>query len=169
MNRKITAILLELTVALTKAGWSAGKDWELTLKGEGHVPLLKRISVQGSIGKSKWVDSIETYIDLKLSSDDEITYFSDYTIYAHIALEGAEAKDIAYKMGGNVAFTEEDIRKKSKIESAAKKINRLVEVHISHEYQDYVDTNEESLSVNKYASSDTSTDPQSPPHRPERP
>ncbi len=164
MNQKITAILLGLTVALKRVGWAAGKDWEITLKGEGHVPLIKRIQVQGALGGEKWSDSIETYIDLKLVSDDEITYFPDYTIYAHIALEGVEPKDLAYKMGGAVAFTEKDVRKGNKISDAAKKINRLIEVHINNEYQDYLDVNEKQVKVYKMTPSTTTA--KEPPHRP---
>ncbi len=165
MNRKITAILLELTVALKKVGWTAGKDWEITLQSEGHVPLIKRIIVQGALGGQKWKDSIETYIDLKLTSDDEITYFPDYTIYAHIALEGVDPKDLAYKMGGTVAFTDKDIKKTSKISDAAKKIDRLIEIHINHEYQDYLDTNENKIKPYKMEPSST-TNPNEPPRRP---
>jgi len=162
MNEKIMAILLQLAVSLKESGWITGKDWEITLKGEGHVPLTKQIPVEGELDNQKWSDNIETYIDLKLDSDDQITYFPDYTIYAHITVEGAEPKDIAYKMGGSAAFTEHDVRAKAKVSDAAKKINRLIDTHINHEYQDYIDMNEKRIKMFKMPPSSTTKPPESP-------
>lgn len=141
MNEKIQAILLKIVLELKKDKWSVAPDWEITLKGEGHVPLSKNIRVEGNLGDDEWSDAVETTIDLKLTSDDELTYFPDYTIYANIFIQGGSSKDIAYKLDADVAFTERDVRDDAKSTLAAKKISRLVEDHIESEYSDYVDQN----------------------------
>ncbi len=58
MNEKILAILLQLTISLKESGWVTGKDWEITLKGEGHVPLIKQIPVEGGLDDQKWSENI---------------------------------------------------------------------------------------------------------------
>jgi hypothetical protein len=145
MNEKIQAILLKIVVELKKLKWVATPDWEVTLKGEGHVPLTKQIVVEGAMGDDEWRDQIETHIDLKLASEDQITYFPEYTIYATVLIEGGVTHDIAYKMDADIAFTEGDFRDKPKLQLAAKKINRLVEGHIQQEFNDYIDQNEASI------------------------
>lgn len=149
MNEKIQAILLKIVVELKKSRWRPAPDWEVTLKSEGHVPLIKNVGVEGNLGDEEWREDINTYVDLKLSSDDELTYFPEYTIYANIFIEGGETKDIAYKMDADVAFTERDLNDEHKITSAAKKIDRLVESHIQQEYGDYVDMNAEQIKAFK--------------------
>ena len=145
MNQNIQAILLKVVLELKKMQWVAGKDWEITLKSEGHVPLVKQISVNGSMDDEEWRDDVETHLQLKLDSDDQITYFPDYTIYANIMIDGGTSKDIAYKMDADVAFTEKEIRDDRKIEQCAKRINRLVEDHIEQEYASYIDNNAEEI------------------------
>lgn len=152
MNEKIQAILLKIIVQLKTMRWKAASDWEITLKSEGHVPLIKMIGVEGNIGVEEWRDDIETYIDLKLSSDDQITYFPDYTVYANIKVAELETKDFVYKMDVDVAFTAEDFKNEDKINLAARKIDRLVENQIEQEYGDYVDTNSESIKYYKRGS-----------------
>jgi hypothetical protein len=149
MNEKIQAILLQITLELKKLKWVAGSDWEITLKSEGHVPLVKQVAVEGSMGDEEWRDNIETHLDLKLTSEDELTYFPDYTIYANIFIEGGSNQDIAYKMDADVAFTERDVRNKDKISLAAKKIDRLAESHIEQEFSDYVDMNANAITFHR--------------------
>jgi len=145
MNNKIQAILLKLVLALQKEHWQVAPNWELTLKSEGHAPLTKNIRVQGTLAGESWGDDIEAMIDLKLVSTDEITYFPEYTTYAHMYLKGIESKDIAIKLDIDVAFTNQDLSNQSKIDLAAKKISRFTEDHIENEYSDYVDQNSQAL------------------------
>lgn len=149
MNEKIQAILLKIVVELKKLRWSPVADWEITLKSEGHVSLTKQVGVEGSMGDEEWRDEVETFMDLKLASDDEITYFPDYTVYGSIHIDGGAIKDIAYKMDADVAFTERDLGDDAKIALSAKKINRLVENHIEQEYGDYVDMNAQEIKYYK--------------------
>jgi hypothetical protein len=141
MNEKIQAILLKMSIELKKLQWKPAPDWELTLKGEGHVPLIKSISVKGIWNDKEWRDKVEVYIDLRIVSDDEITYFPTFTIYGTIAIEGAPSKDIAIKLDSDVAFTDKDTRNEKEIGIAARKIDRMVENHIEAEYGDYIDKN----------------------------
>lgn len=129
--------------------WSAGEDWEITLKSEGHVPLVKQVSVMGSMDDEEWQDDVETHIDLKLASDDDITFFPEYTIYAEIFIEGGSNKDVVYKLDADVAFTEKDILDERKAKLAAQRIDRLVEGHMEQEYADYVDNNAEEIRYHK--------------------
>lgn len=149
MNEKIQAVLLKLVVELKKLKWSAGPDWQITLKSEGHVPLVKMIPVEGSMGEEEWHDHIEIAMDLKLDSSDEITYFPDYTIFGQIFIDGGSNEDIANKMDADVAFTVEDYRNDSKINSAGAKINRLIDDHVQNQYSKYIDDNTENIQYYK--------------------
>jgi hypothetical protein len=149
MNEKIQAILLKIVVQLKGMRWKAAPDWEITLKSEGHVPLVKTIGVEGNLGEEEWRDEIETYLELKLISEDEITYFPNYTVYANMHVEGGEIKDLAYTMDADVAFTERDLQDADKIGLAAKKIDRLIENHIEQEYGDYIDMNAQQIKYYK--------------------
>jgi hypothetical protein len=145
MNQNIQAILLKVVLELKKLSWVPGQDWEITLKSEGHVPLLKQVPVHGSMEDDEWRDDVETHMDLKMDSDDQITYFPDYTIYANIIISGGTSKDIVYKMDADVAFTEKEIKDDRKITECAKRINRLVDDHIEQEYVSYIDNNAEEI------------------------
>ena len=145
MNEKIQAILLKIILELKKLGWSAGPDWQITLKSDGNVPLIKQIHAEGTVGSRDFTQAIEAYIDLKLGSDDRITYFPDYNIYANIFVDGGGNKDIAIKMDCDVAFTEKDYTDRTKAGEAAKKIDRLVHDHIQHEFTDYLDDYAENI------------------------
>lgn len=149
MNEKIQAILLKIVLGLKKLKWVAGQDWEITLKGEGHIPLVRQIEVEGNMGDDNWKDFVETMIHLKLSSDDEITYFPEYTAYANVFMRGAENKDVVFKMNVDVAFTKEDVRSNEKFDLAARKINGLVEDSMENEYRDYIDANEQNIKAYK--------------------
>lgn len=149
MNEKIQAILLKIVIQLKKMRWKPVQDWEITLKSEGHVSLQKLVGVEGNLGDEEWRDEVDTFVDLKLASDDEITYFPDYTVYANIFIEGGSSKDIAYKMDADVAFTERDLTDDEKILLAAKKIDRLIENHIESEYSDYIDMNGQEIQYHK--------------------
>lgn len=143
MNQKAEAILLQIVRALEKNEWTPGKDWKLTLKTDGHIPLIRSIVAEASMDGDKWKDQIEAYITLKISSEDDWTYFPEFTLYAQIAIGSIPSKDVAYKMIGNEAFMEKDIQDTKKFISAAREINRMVEAHINEVYQDYVDENDE--------------------------
>ena len=54
MNSKAEAILLQLVKALKQHEWSAGENWQLTLKTDDHIPLICSITVEASIDKDKW-------------------------------------------------------------------------------------------------------------------
>ena len=143
MNPKAEAILLQIVKSLEKNGWATGKDWKLTFKADGHIPLIRSIMVGGSMDGDKWKDQVEAYITLKIATEDEWTYFPEFTLYAQIAIGSIPGKDIAYKMIGNEAFMEKDIQDTKKFISAAREIDRMVEAHINEVYQDYVDENDE--------------------------
>ena len=149
MNEKIQAILLKIILQLKKLGWSASQDWELTLKSEGHVPMVKQVTVMGSMDDDEWRDDVETHIDLKLGSDDNLTFFPEYTIYAEIFLQGGSSKDVVYKSDADVAFTEKDIRDDRKIKLAASRLDRIVDGYMEQEYADYVDNNAQDISYYK--------------------
>lgn len=149
MNEKIQAILLKIIVELKKDHWRAHPDWQLTLKSEGHVPLQKNISVRGNLGEDEWSDDVDTTIDLKLTSDDELTYFPEYTIYANIMITGGASKDIAEKSDAPVAFTAEDFNDAAKASSAGKKISNLVSNYMENEYSNYVDQNASEITAYK--------------------
>ena len=141
MNEKIQAILLKIILELKKLGWAAAQDWDLTLKSENQVPMVKQVSVAGAMNDDEWRDDIETHVDLKLISDDNITFFPSYTIYAEIFLQGGSSKDVVYKSDVDVAFTENDFRDNRKFKIAASRINRIIEDYMEQVYADYVDTN----------------------------
>jgi len=149
MNEKIQAILLKIVLELKKSQWTAHPDWEVTLKGEGHVPLVKQVQVEGSMDDQQWDDHIEISMDLKLGTDDQITYFPDYTIFGQIFIDGGSSEDIAYKMDADVAFTESDVQNERKIKEAAAKINRLVDSHLQTEFNDYIDNNYQEIQYHK--------------------
>lgn len=146
MNEKTQAILLKLIVELKKLRWKVDPNWELALKADGHVTLSKSINVQGHLAdEPEWEDSIATTINLQLSSDDNITFFPEFTIYADLTLPDVASKDIAYRTDNDTAFTERDVNNEPKATEAAKKITRTVENFIEHEYDDYVQQNSEDL------------------------
>lgn len=149
MNEKIQAILLKIVVQLKGMKWIAAPDWEVTLKGEGHLPLVKQVDVTGEIGGEEWRDSIDTQIDLRLDSEDQLTYFIQYAIYANFSIEGGPTKDVVHKGDTDVAFTERDIKDEAKISLASKKIDRLVTTFIENEYSDYIDQNATNLQQHK--------------------
>ena len=149
MNEKIQAILLKIILELKKMGWTAGPDWEITLKSEGYVPLVKLIPVEGYLNDKQWNDHVEIAMNLKLTSSDEVTFFPDYTIFGQISVEGGPNEDIASKMDADVAFTVSDYRKDSKLKSAAAKINRLIDDHIQTQYSNYIDTNKQEIEYQK--------------------
>ncbi len=149
MNEKIQAVLLKVVLELKKLKWSAAQDWEITLKSEGHVPLMKMVPVEGAMNNEEWHDYIEIAMDLKLDSGDELTYFPDYTIFGQIFIDGGSNEDIAYKMDADVAFTARDFKNDEKIKSAAMKINRLVDDHVQNQYSKYIDNNTENIQYYK--------------------
>lgn len=143
MNQKAEIILLQIVKALENNQWATGADWQLSLKADGFIPLSRTVIAQGSMDGDKWQDHIQVLIRLKVSSEDEITFFPEFSLYAQIAIGSIPAKEIDYKMIGNEAFTEKDLKDKKKANLAAREINRMVDSHINEVYQDYVDTNEE--------------------------
>lgn len=149
MNEKIQAILLKIVIDLKKLGWITSPDWQITLKSEGHIPLVKSIDVTGNMDDDEWTDQVETTIDLSLGSDDEITYFPAYTIYATIYMKGGEGHDIASTLDADVAFTAHDLKDDKKASLSAKKISNIVEEHIATEYSDYIDKNAASIKAYK--------------------
>lgn len=146
MNTKIHAILLKLVRDLQKLEWKVTPDWELNLKMEGHATLVKDIRVQGSIGgEDPWDDEVPTTIDLKLASNDELTFFPEYTIYADISVGEGDIKDVLYKTDNDTAFTDKDFSDDKKIASAANKISRAIEDHIEHEFDEYLIQNGDTI------------------------
>lgn len=147
MNEKMQAILLGIVINLKKLGWSPGPDWEITLKSEGHVPMIKRITVQGSVEDDEWNDVVETFINFKLDSRDDITYFPYCTVYTNISVLGLEVKDVVHELGIDVAFTDKDVKNTRNIKNAASRTNDLIEEYIRQEYATYVDMHAQQIKL----------------------
>jgi len=153
MNQKSQIILLQLVKALQSSKWTSDNEWQLSLKVDGYVPLVRTVIVEGNLDGDKWKDQIYVMIRLKVSTEDEITFFPEFSIYAQIAVGSIPSKDIDYKMAGNEAFTEKDLKDNKKFNSASHEINRLVDSYINEVYQDYVDVNEDLVKFYKQRSS----------------
>jgi len=155
MNQKAQILLLQLIKALKANNWSSDNQWELSLKADGNVPLMRSVSVEGNLDGEKWQDQVHTIIRVSVTTDDDITFFPEFSLYAQIAIASVPAKDIEYKTAGNVAFTDKDLKNEKKFQSAAEEISRMVDNYIGEIYQDYVDANEELVKFYKQGSSET--------------
>lgn len=153
MNQKSQILLLQTVKALKTNNWDSDNQWELTLKVDGNVPLMRQIAVKGSIDGAEWKDQVHTMIRVSITTDDDITFFPEFALYAQIAIGNIPAKDIEYKMAGNVAFTDKDLKNDKKFMSAAREINRMVDNYIQEAYQDYVDINEDLVKFYQQSSS----------------
>lgn len=150
MNKKIQSILLQIVVVLEKQHrWGIKSDWRITFKAEGHVPLIKKVGVEGNFDNDDWRDDVDTYIDLKFVTDDEITYFPEVYVYGSISMPGVEIKDLAYKIKVPEAFTSGEFKNKSKIEGCAKKVNDLADEYIGLMYDDFIYKNGSSIKAYK--------------------
>ena len=158
MNQKSQIILLQLVKALQSSKWTSDNQWQLSLKVDGYVPLVRPVIVEGNLGGDKWKDQIYVMIRLKVSTEDEITFFPEFSIYAQVAIGSIPSKDIDYQMAGNEAFTEKDLKDNKKFNSASHEINRMVDSYINEVYQNYVDVNEDLVKFYKQ----TSSQPESP-------
>ena len=153
MNQKSQIILLQLVKALQSSKWTSDNQWQLSLKADRYVPLVRPVIVEGSLDGDKWKDQIHVMIRLKVSTEDEITFFPEFSIFAQIAIGSIPSKDIDYQMAGNEAFTEKDLKDNKKFNSASHEINRMVDSYINEVYQDYVDVNEDLVKFYKQRSS----------------
>jgi hypothetical protein len=154
MDKKVEGVMLQIAKKLEKdQGWMVDKDWALSLKSEGHITFVRSFMVHGSLDEDKWKDQIVVTIHLKLGTDDEWTYWPEFTIYAQIKIGDIKEDDIAYKMQSNVAFMPDDVKDEAKAGKAAREITRLVESHLSEVYQDYIEKNEEVVRFYKQDSS----------------
>ena len=143
MSQKSEIILLQIVRTLETLGWSVDSQWQLSLKADGFIPLVRSITTQGSVNETEWSDEIPTLIRLKVTTEDEITFFPEFSTYAQIAVGSVPAKDVDDKMMGNQSFTDKDVKDTKKAATAAKEITRMVESHINEAYQDYLDKNED--------------------------
>ena len=153
MNQKSQILLLQMVKALKANNWSSDSQWELSLKADGNVPLMRAVAVKGSLDGEEWKDQIHTMIRATITTDDEITFFPEFTLYAQIAIGNIPAKDIEYKMAGNVAFSDKDLKNDKKFHSATREINRMVDNYVQELYQDYVDVNEDLVKFYKQSNS----------------
>ena len=153
MNQKSQILLLHMVKALKTDKWASDNQWELSLKADGNVPLMRAVAVKGSLDGEEWKDQIHTMIRATITTDDEITFFPEFTLYAQIAIGNIPAKDIEYKMAGNVAFSDKDLKNDKKFHSAAREINRMVDNYVQELYQDYVDVNEDLVKFYKQSNS----------------
>jgi len=143
MNQKSQILLLQMVKALKVNDWSGDNQWELSLKADDNVPLMRSVPVEGHLGEEKWKDQIHTMIRVSVTTDDDITFFPEFFLYAQIAIGSIPVKDIEYKTAGNVAFTDKDLKNDKKFQSAAHEISRMVDTYIGEMYQDYIDINED--------------------------
>jgi hypothetical protein len=153
MNQKSQILLLQMVKALKANNWSGDNQWELSLKADGNVPLMRSVTVEGRLDEEKWKDQVHTMIRVSVTTDDEITFFPEFSLYAQVAIGSIPAKDIEYKTAGNVAFTDKDLKNDKKFQSAATEISRMVDTYIGEMYQDYIDINEEVVKFYKQGSS----------------
>lgn len=146
MDKKIEGILLQIVKRLEKEnGWMVDKDWALTYKTDGHIALIRTIEVEGQLDQTKWKDQVATAIHVKMTSEDEWTYWAEFTIYAQIKIASIDSEDIGYKMTSNVAFMAEHVKDETKASKAAREINTATQTHILKSYQAYVDKNKEAV------------------------
>lgn len=135
MNDKIKAILLQIASGLKKSGWKLSPDGDISIQSELSVPMIKIISV----GTDRNKHVVETHIVVKLETDDEITYFPSYSVYANIEVNRLPSKDIVEKMKVSVAFTEKDAKDTRKANTAASKIDGMVQDTVDNEYHIHID------------------------------
>lgn len=154
MNDKVQRILVKIALALKQLRWKADKDVELTLKSDGVLQLVKSFRLSSSMGDKEWTEDLDVAIDLKFDSEDQITFFPEYTIYADMYVEGGNSHNVMYEADCSIAFTERDeevtdpeIKKQvdAKIAQAAKTIDSYVEDHVQSEWDSYLDSNAENV------------------------
>ncbi len=158
MNEKIEAILLQIAKKLKEDGWIIGKDVNVDIKVEGYISLVHEFVVEGSLGEAKWKDQLAVTIHFKLGTEDEVTYWPEFTIYAQISVAGVEnikEENIEYPMQSNVSFTTNDARNEEKAAEAAREITRLVESHVQDSYYKYIERNEKVVRYYKEGGSGT--------------
>lgn len=158
MNEKIQAILLKIIIEIKSKGWIPSKDWEITLKSEGHVPLTKSIKVEGFMDDEQWEDNIETFVDFKLETRDDITYFPKCFVHTSISIANLNIKDIDNEFGIDVAFTVDDVRNDRSIKNAANRTNNLIEEYVRHEYNNYVSENSQRIKLHNLGAIDDDDD-----------
>ena len=149
MNERLQAILYRIVVELKKKRWTTGTDWNLTLKAEGHLPLVKYVLCQGNLDSEDFTDHVEVTMDLKLDTDDKVTYFPECVIHSQIYTDGAPTKDIEYKMEVDVGFIDSDYKDDKKAKIAADRLNSWTENYIRDEFSDYYDQNAEAITSYK--------------------
>jgi hypothetical protein len=159
MNPKVAQIIHNIAESLQalhgddQNKWVAKADWELTLKADSYIPMVRNVTVVGSLDESEWKDQVPAVIHLNLGTEDDWTYWPEFTIHAQVAIGELEPETIAYKMQSNVAFMPNDAMDEKKAAQAAREINRLVESHLSEVYQDYIEKNEEVIKFYKQGGS----------------
>jgi len=149
MNEKIQAILLSIILELKKLRWSPASDWEITLHTDKKGSLIKQIPVEGSFKDEKWNDNIEILMELTLNSEDQITYFPNFTIYGHIFITSGLTGDIVYTMEDDNSYMEDDVKKNGKFKLSAANINRLVEDYVQNEYTSYISSHKDDIDYYK--------------------
>jgi len=145
MDKKIQAILLSVVSQLKKLNWKLSDEWAITIKTDGNVSISKKIPVSGNISDQEIHMSIPTYVNFKLDSTDEITYFPNITVNAQINIDGGQLEDVEETGEIDVAFTNDDYKHATKATDAAKKINRNVEDFINTAFEKYISNNSDSI------------------------
>lgn len=144
MRKEIEGILLQIVKRLeNEHGWMVDKDWQLSYKADGHISLVQNIEIEASLDQNKWKDQVATAIHVKMTSEDDWTYWASFTVYAQVKIADIDSEDIAYKMTSNVAFMAEHVKDETKATRAAREINNMTRTHIAKTYQAYVDKNKE--------------------------
>lgn len=134
MNEKIQLILFKIVLDLKKLGWKSMPDWEITFKSEGHISMTKVIPVKIDVNGRRSSDSVETYLNFKFSSDDQITFYPEYNVSTSIFIN-SEIKDISENMDIDIPFSEEDLQDLQKINAASVRINDSIQNYIQESYQ----------------------------------
>ena len=153
MNQHSTIMLLQLVKAMKTHGWASDSQWELSLKADGHVPLIRQVEVHAEMDDKKWKDQVSAMVNLRITTEDEITFFPSITVYAQIAIGSIPPEDIEYATAGNESFTEKDIKDHTKFKQAAAELTRIVDNYINEIYGNYVTKNDELIRFYNQSSS----------------
>lgn len=148
MNDKQKALLIKIAEILRdKFRWEMAADHEISLFGEGMIPMVKTIQVESSLDDKEISSDVICSLDLKLGSDDQITWYPDFTITGDFLVDGANPGDFTYSTNASTGFMEGDIEQDgNKFVRTASEINNIVDNYVQGEYHEYVMRNAEAIS-----------------------
>lgn len=139
---KLDSILVKVAAALQREQrWRLEANADVSFRSESKIPLTKSVKVVGTIGDKQFDHNVDVLVELTLGSDDQITWYPEYTIEGEIYLEGGPIKDLDCSLDADTSFSENDVNDFHKVSEAAQRINQYVENHVQHEFETYVNLN----------------------------